>query len=232
MNDDRYQQIEDYIFGRLSSADHLAFEEAIEVDPGLAKEVASHREAQRVSQDFLELELRNILENADGATKTNEQSRPLKLWLPLLIIALMGGLLLLQKKFVKTPERPSYASLYEEPKWPLTRSIDGDILKQGISTALNNDFRTGVNQIYQSDTPTDLKSYWIAELFANESMADSSLHYLSKLQGTAFKRDRITYLKILAHNHLGNHEQVQQLIHSLPQDTDEWYLGRYDSLGN
>ena len=232
--EEHQNHIEDYLFDRLSDQERIAFEKAMETDKQLADEVESVRLSKELSKDFLELELRGILDQ-EGDVSENEspqiKKKSSKIWW---VLASIIGLLVIgyftQQFITSAKEKPTYASLYSEPTWPISRSGDGDDLQEGLATALNSDFRAGVDQIYQSSIESNQKYYWLAELFANQEMADSSLYYTQQVANPDYKQDRVTYLKVLAHHHLGNHEQVRQLIDSVPEGTDQWYLERYKNL--
>ncbi len=227
---DYTEQIEDYIFDRLEGQTKLAFEQAMEVNPSLAEEVNIQLQAKAASADLLELELRSLLEQESNINDSDQRENS-KLWWIIggLLLLTIVGLVFNQLRTI-TIEKPTYASLYTEPTWPIERSTENKSLSEGISQALSSDFRQGITTIHQSNTEANLKYYWLAELFAQQQQPDSTLFYTSKVIGLANKRDRLNYLNILAHYHLNDYEQVQSLIDALPQDTDEWYLERYELI--
>ena len=117
----------------------------------------------------------------------------------------------------------TYANLYVEPTWPVTRSgEDQNSLSQAISSYLNGNREKALRKLKSLNT--DESRYWVAEIYAKEMKMDSLLKYISDTNSEdKLIRDKALYLKIMAMLINNNLNEAESQLDTAPIDFDPWY---------
>ncbi|MBK8622533.1 MAG: hypothetical protein IPN79_12440 [Saprospiraceae bacterium] len=219
-------QIHDYVANRLPENERLAFEEACKNQPDLQKMVDHYSTLKSIGLAVIDEEVRSIAKEVANPPKPKTTYR-LLFWI-LLSVLLLSGIYFVVKSQTKKPLQ--YVVLYMDPSWPISRSADSDTLSDAINIGLDGNIQAAKNMIFATSLSTFEKNLWVAELFAKNKMADSTLIYLPQNPETNIQRDRINYLRILSLYHVGKTTEMKELIDLLPEDTDPVYLKIYDQL--
>ena len=215
---DYWEHIDDYLGNNLSPEAKLSFENALKSDKKLESAVENYDKLKSISSEFLDEEVRNVLSKLEAPKKGNTK---LKYVIILVAIAVLGLISYLYQADKKS--ELLYAEVYEEPAWPIRRSVDNS-LSDAIKLGMDGNIEMAKQKLLDSGLETSEQQYWIAELFASKEMADSTLAYLPKSWHDNIRRDRINYLEILSYIKKGQNEKAKQLIDALPPDTDDWYI--------
>jgi hypothetical protein len=219
-------QIHKYKNQLLSEKEKEAFEKECKINPDLQKTVDHYETLQSIGLGIIDEEVRNIAKEVENPPKP--KTTFLLLFWMLLSVLLLSSIYFVMKSQTKKPLQ--YASLYMDPSWPISRSADSDTLSDAISIGLDGNIQSAKNMIYATSLSDFEKNLWVAELFAKNEMADSTLIYLPQNPETNIQRDRINYLRILSMYHVGKTTEMKELIDLLPEDTDPVYQKTYDQL--
>jgi len=221
-----FDQIHAYKNQLLSEKEKDAFEKECKINPDLQKMVDHYETLQSIGLGIIDEEVRNIAKEVENPPKPKTTFRYL-FWM-LLSVLLLSGIYFVMKSQTKKPLQ--YASLYMDPSWPISRSVESDTLSDAISIGLDGNIQAAKNMIYATSLSDFEKNLWIAELFAKNEMADSTITYLPQANGTKLQRDRILYLQIISLHTLGKNEEVKKVLDNLPDDADPVYQKIYDQL--
>jgi hypothetical protein len=219
-------QIHKYKNQLLSEKEKEAFENECKINPDLQKMVDHYETLQSIGLGIIDEEVHKIAKEVENPPKPKTTFRIL-FWM-LLSVLLLSGIYFVMKSQTKKPLQ--YASLYMDPSWPISRSADSDTLSDAISIGLDGNIQAAKNMIFATSLSPFEKNLWIAELFAKNEMADSTLIYLPQNPETNIQRDRINYLRILSLYHVEKTTEMKELIDLLPEDTDPVYVKIYDQL--
>lgn len=225
---DWFDQIYAYKNNDLTEVEKAAFEAELLINPELQKAVNHYELAKEISFGIIDQEVKTIARQVEN----NEQKRRLLKWLGviILVLTLVGtSYYIFQKTFKQQPLQ--YADVYLAPAWPISRSMETDTLSDAIRIGLNGNVQASKKMIQRTSLTDIEKQLWIAELFAKNEMADSTLTYLPDAFVGNQQRDRVHYLKILSLYSLGKTEEVKKLLKEMPDDTDAVYKGVYEKMG-
>jgi len=242
---DYYDQIEDYLNGRLAPTERSAFEAEMEEDDSLRQAAADHEVAMDVVGSILEGEVRKVIaeegqhvkvaglnpkEDNDKTKRTGRVKRMHWMgWASVAAVVFVLGWWGV-REINQTSESILFSDLKSEPAWPIERSSDEDSLSLLITEYFDG---------FAKEVKAEIKKkknwqarYWLSELYFKEEKLDSTLLYLpeSNLNSGIKRRDRINYLRILSLYFIGKRSEAKQEVAQLPVDTDSYYTKIYSKL--
>jgi len=177
---DVYEHIDDYIKGRLTSADKLAFESALSHDKELQSLVDNYQEISNVSEGLLELELLGEIKEVGQTVSFGDKWKIWKILVPILLLSAIAYFAFQAGRNAKQLEKQKvyFAANYERPDNPDTvRSADLntlDDLGKAIYYFELNDFDAAekvLKDIIQSSTDESELSdahYWLGHVYLNK----------------------------------------------------------------
>ncbi len=141
----QYEQIEQYLAGTLTGTDLEAFEQALQTDPELAKEVALHQMAQNFLSDGAELDLRRNLDAISTNFFFKDQANKQGGWKGNSWLVLFGvvGLSVLIYFLIKSPANPGETSTPSiQDSTQLSPEQETSEPQQTIDTSITNPANT------------------------------------------------------------------------------------------
>jgi len=151
-----------------------------------------------------------------------------------ILFALALGLLFLGLAYIlnsklKKQEKPSFAELYVEPNWNLTKG-DNSKLNIALIKGIEGDMNEAMKEINALILSASEKNYWIGELYLKNNQLEQSLEYLSQVEPlTKEQRDRVSYLKVIIKYLLSKGSDFDLKSESLPLDMDGDYLKKLEA---
>jgi hypothetical protein len=230
------EYIDEYVAGKLSGDDLIAFERAMSEDMALRSLVDNYHEVRKTSEGILEMELLSEVEsfaikslnieeklnekiNKNHRSETKKINKFLKYALIVLGLAVvLYGIYCLTNKTTQKieSEQIQFADLYESPNWPIKRSQEEDILSIGVNFYLTaNKIEEAKRILLDSIEDKSLAKYWVAELYASDMQWDSVNIYLPETIEGWIKNDRILYLQSLSLIHEEKFEEAKAKIEKL-----------------
>ncbi len=225
-----FDQIDDYLFERLSESDRTAFEKALYDDPKLKEAVSDANLAKSIGEAAFEEETRRMVEaslgNTTQSTPIKKLSYNTKLFIYLaavaaILIIVVGGYMKASEQDKVSAESLQYANLYEEPAWPIKRGSDNDQISNLVMLFLNDYDLSSLDSLKSINS--DMAKYWLSEIYAKEGIVDSVLVYAPNISDNKVLRDRIYYLKYISLIKLGQLDKADEFKKSLPKDVDKYY---------
>lgn len=221
---DFFEQIEDYLEGRLSEEDKVTFEKEMSQNPQLKQAVNDYDILGMIGDALIEEEVKKSVEQVlEEEDRKTEYRKYIKWIIAIVALCLIG---LIGKQYLIPPPQPSYADLFIETEWP-TPERGNEIDTIVLATDLHLQGKTD-SAVYLLNELNTLKAFfWITEIYSNPMQADSVLKYAPNFVKDKVYRDRVNFLKILAFYSQGAKDQYMKLINNLPEDTDPLYLEKY-----
>lgn len=225
-----------YLEGGMSLSERSALEERLANEAELRRDFELYKEiegyvGERVEKgaalDVLQAVSKDYRVKSKGSTEAGRKS--------FLILAFSSILLLLLGVFaqdyfrMKNRSTPvPFAELYEEPVWPVSRSGSIDEVSLAVTAYLGGNEKMAIEQLRKMKTMES--QYWLAEIFAKEIKMDSVLKYLPEYLEKKISRDRCNYLRIISYYKIGNTAKCKELLQLLPENTDQYYMKKYDLI--
>jgi len=203
-----YDYIDDYMEGSLNGDLLRQFESILSEDAELQLVVKNYKGVKQLSSGMLEMDLLDEV-NAAGVAYNNvgESKGLLKKGIIFLVLSatIVVACIVIKNRFIDTVDSNSnktFASLYQEPIWPVKRSSADTILQYAMYEFLQKDDIEAAKLLLQTDTLTDniiTNRYWISEMYLKKRRLDSTALYLPKAESMPIKAERIkvieSYLK-------------------------------------
>lgn len=232
MMSEPFEHIDDYKKGLLSESDKAIFEAAMADNATLQLAVDQYDLAKEISLSFLDEEVRSVLNEEDGGQKqiTYKKNKLTLVWIMTVIIVLMALMYYFYSMAKTNTTKIQYADIYVSPSWPINRGASQDSLSDAINVALGGNLKSAILMLKKLNLPREEKNRWVAELFAKDSQADSTLYYLPDTSSDLIIKDRIHYLRIISLYQQGKMDEVKREIQALPPDTDRSYIKIYDQI--
>lgn len=124
-------------------------------------------------------------------------------------------------------ESVPFASLYQAPNWPSNQE-DSKLARYVIDYSISGD-PTKIDSL-KSLLPSNEASYWLSEMYLQQSQADSVLKYLPDGPFNNARRDRANYLLIMGFYLKDESEKVVELLKVLPENTADTYVRIYEKM--
>lgn len=222
---------EKYFSGALNAEEQRSFEDRLASEPRFKEDYDLYTSMQGYLDD--RVKHGKALENIRSVHSEQSVKRKKKPnWF--YYVSAAASLLILAGAisfFISKPTTVQYADLYQEPDWPLERSGKTNVFLRAAALRVDEaNYDEALTILKNSDLGSDEKNYWVAEVFAKQSKADSILHYLPQAYQTQKRRDRINYLKAIALFKSGKSDELRVHLDSLPQDTGSAYNEIYNRM--
>lgn len=228
-----YDHIEDYCEGHLDDSANADFEKAMQQDASLAGAVAQYASGKKIAEGLLEMDIMETIDglrSVEGAEDTSEEGliprqkvgSKYVSWIKWIIVLLtIVGLAYLFSRLKPTIEidnNKSFASLYEEPFWPIVRSNSDNIIAQASEKYLNGDLQSAKALLLGSSDDPILHRYWLAEMYLKKGEIDSSQLYLPKADEIVIQKDRINYIHAIIAIKKGDYQLAKKYKEQLPKE--------------
>lgn len=235
MKDQDIILFEKYHKGEMSQIETTDFEKLLSENKTLQEDFIVFKEMQ----NYLHLKLKhnNALKALDSVhqQKTRQQSPEFKkkkkkfVLFAILLIAIIAGLLYLSEK-LNFGQQANFHAHYVAPAWPSTRGDDQG-WKSSFQGLLSQDTLSTIQELQEiKNIDSETKNYWLAELYLSIQKPDSSLTYIQKIKNADRLRDRLIYLKALNFFLKKDKDSINQIIESLPDDIENYYLIKIKNL--
>lgn len=188
---DPYEHIDDYLKGRLSDTDKLAFESTLSHDKELRSLVDNYKEITNVSEGLLELELLNEVKEVRQTLNLGDKWKIWKIILPIILLSVIAYVAFQSGRSVKKLKKQKiyFAENYVKPENPdNVRSTDVSLLKpidQAKYYFSLNDFERSediLRSILDGESDPDIISeanYWMGHVKLNMYEFEEAREYFT-----------------------------------------------------
>lgn len=226
---DHFAYIDDYISGRLSAEDRLAFEAEMLADNALRQAVEDYDVAELVLDGLLEQDLRAVVTGVQvhQATRSGRNRSTGKLvYIALTIVVVIAlSLIIFNRPGTTTPAAP-YA--YVSAVKPISK---GDSSQDAIQSAFyyyNQDTTATISALTPLNTVES--TYWLTEIAADQGRWLEVIGQAPAIDSLpAVKRDRLIYVLCYAYQSIDQQERSDSLINLYSDIIDPYYLDRLSS---
>lgn len=225
---DYFEHIDAYIGNELNAADKAAFEAAMLTDEKLKLAVDNVDVVKKTLLDFLELDVRNTIENANDIQAIDRPSK--KWWLLAAVIIILSISAVSIYLIQNSGNQPSnYASL--EIVDPIYNTERSETLEVPITKAINLHLAGKSERAIEylkSLRPLNQESkYWIMEIMISQKQVINKA-WIAELESTQYQSKRISYLKIINMVLQGNKSAARSTLKDMP--TDNLGVREYEQL--
>lgn len=124
-------------------------------------------------------------------------------------------------------EKVSFAELYVEPNWQITKG-ENEGLSKALVDGLGGNVEKSMNAIRALDLSDSEKSYWIGEVYLkNKKYKEALASFSGVVAKDKVQRDRVNYLRVLCFHLLDDMSSRDLAISQTPDDTDDFYERYY-----
>ncbi len=255
MNTEEYQKIDDYLFGNLSEADKLAFEDQMATDEGLAKAVAVQRLEHRAmtlairddlraqmsawKQELVETDIApktaKVVEMPQATAKVIPLSRQIYKWAAaaaVLLVAIVGGRLL----FAPAASPLALAqSFYEEPALSSKGVGNNTLLTESENLLVEGKYQEAINRLLllQDSTTAVQRLFLLGHAYfkqGNFPTAATTFEQIGTYKTDDFNKQRAEWLFLLSRLATGQKDKTFEGLLDKIRSSTSVYRSKAEAL--